>query len=169
MKSLNWPNSVGGPMIVTTELWSGEMWTYDTVEQLERLKENTYWKEKNYDDVKLLLHTTLLEILGCFDSDASSNDGYAKVEFQVKIEGDWWPMFRYIRSAQGSGCSQASDESYEIWTLTSMQPSTPNELLDLVEEVVRKYWHLEWNLTANRHYELVQWIGIRKFVEGKLL
>ena len=137
---------------MTTQLEDGQIGTWDTLEDLEKLKTRPPWNRRNYDDLRLLLITSLSEILGCFDEESNTDEGYAYFDFQVIEEGIWDSKFEFIRGVgwvDGVGSAEA--------------------LLEQIEYRIREYGHLEWQLTANRHYEFGSWVCIRKFVEGRLL
>jgi len=167
MKPLNWPNLGGGPRMVTTEIWDGEMWTSDTLKELKDLKKKPFWADKNYDTIQLLLQSSLSEIFECFDAEFNTIGGHASFILNAMVEGRWKIIFHFVRDIEGnvfdynpSRPSHPSPHRVEIGVLTSQ------EMMALLERGLRECWRSEWNFTANLHYQLGHWVCIRKFAGG---
>ena len=163
MKSLNWPNLSGGPMMVTTELWDGEMWTFDTLKEIKHHQKQPYWADKNYDTIQLLLQTSLSDIFECFTAELNTIEGYASFLLMARVEGRWKSKLHFVRNMENG---EVFDYVVHPTDSGNMGVLTSKEMMELLEEGLRECWRSEWNFTANRDYRLNQWICIRKFAGG---
>ena len=149
--------------MVTTELWDGEMWTFDTLKEIKHHQKQPYWADKNYDTIQLLLQTSLSDIFECFTAELNTIEGYASFLLMARVEGRWKSKLHFVRNMENG---EVFDYVVHPTDSGNMGVLTSKEMMELLEEGLRECWRSEWNFTANRDYRLNQWICIRKFAGG---